>query len=171
VAGRYDAGVRFGSSVARDMIAVRITKDRPYVVVASPDYLARHPRPQTPHDLQAHNCIRVRFPSGTFSPWFFIVEGKIVEFDVEGSVIANAPEILIRAALDGVGIFYGGEDYVAPMIAAGRLVTLLEAWMPPPSDGFFLYYPSRRQNPAALQALIEFLRADLKASKVSADGR
>jgi DNA-binding transcriptional LysR family regulator len=171
VAGRYDAGVRFGSSVARDMIAVRITKDRPYVVVASPDYLARHPRPQTPHDLQAHNCIRVRFPSGTFSPWFFIVEGKIVEFDVEGSVIANAPEILIRAALDGVGIFYGGEDYVAPMMAAGRLVTLLEAWMPPPSDGFFLYYPSRRQNPAALQALIEFLRADLKASKVSADGR
>jgi DNA-binding transcriptional LysR family regulator len=168
VAGRFDAGIRSGNRVARDMIAVRITEDRPFVVVASPDYLARHPRPQTPHDLQAQNCIRTRFAGGVFHPWMFAVDGKIVEFEVEGTVIANQPEILIRATLDGIGLFYAAEDYIASMIPTGRLVPLLEAWMPPPSDGFYLYYPSRRQNTAALQALIDFLRANLKAGGGSA---
>lgn len=164
VAGRYDAGIRLGNRIARDMIAVRITDDLRFVVVASPDYLARHPRPETPQDLQAHNCVRTRFPSGALPPWRFAVEGKILEFEVEGSVIANEPELLVRAALDGIGALYMLEDYVAPMISAGRLVPLLETWMPPPSEGFFLYYPSRRQNPASLRALIDFLRANLKAS-------
>jgi DNA-binding transcriptional LysR family regulator len=164
VAGRFDAGIHIGNRVARDMIAVRITEDRHFVVVASPDYLARHPRPETPHDLQAHDCIRVRFAGGIFLPWRFAVESKIVEVDVEGSVIANQTEILIRAGLDGIGLLYIDKNYILPMISAGQLVPLLETWMPPPSDGFFLYYPSRRQNPAALQALIDFLRANLKAS-------
>jgi DNA-binding transcriptional LysR family regulator len=164
VAGRFDAGIHIGNRVARDMIAVRITEDRRFVVVASPDYLARHPRPETPHDLQAHDCIRTRIAGGIFLPWRFAVEGKIVEVDVEGSVIANQTEILIRAGLDGIGLLYMDENYIMPMISAGQLVPLLETWMPPPSDGFFLYYPSRRQNPASLQALIDFLRANLKAS-------
>jgi DNA-binding transcriptional LysR family regulator len=145
-------------------IAVPITDKLRVAVVASPEYLAQHPRPQTPKDLQTHNCIRLRLGTGGIFPWYFAVDGKGIEFEVEGSLIVNENELAVRAAVDGVGIYYGLEDYVAPMIADGRLVPLLDEWVPPPADGFYLYYPSRRQNPAALQALIEFLRANLKAS-------
>jgi DNA-binding transcriptional LysR family regulator len=162
VAGRYDAGIRFGKRIARDMIAVRISDGIRHVVVASPDYLARHPQPQSPQDLLSHNCIRMRFPSRAFLPWQFTVEGEIGELEVNGSVIVNEPELLVRAALEGVGLLYMVEDYVRPMISAGRLIPVLEKWMPPPTDAFFLYYPSRRQNPAPLQALIDFLRTSLK---------
>jgi DNA-binding transcriptional LysR family regulator len=162
VAGRFDAGIRFGSRVARDMIAVRISEDLHYAVVASPDYLARYRRPEAPDDLKAHNCIRTRFASGGFAPWMFAVNGKITEFEVQGTVIANHSEPCIRAAFDGIGLCYTFKDYIAPSISAGRLVPVLEAWMPPPSDGWFLYYPSRRQNPASLQAFIDFLRTNLR---------
>src|ERR1700730_4236029 len=128
VAGRYDAGIRFGKRIARDMIAVRISDEIRRVVVASPDYLARHPRPQTPQDLLSHNCIRMRFPSGAFLQWQFAVEGKIVELEVNGSVIVNEPELLVRAALDGIGLLYMVEDYVRPIICARRLLRGLEAW-------------------------------------------
>jgi DNA-binding transcriptional LysR family regulator len=161
VAGRFDAGIHFGSLIARDMIAVRVTDDARFVVLASPEYLARHPKPETPHDLQEHNCIRIRTAGGTL-PWQFVVDGKLREFDVSGTVIANQETVLIRAALDGIGLLHYPADYVAPLISEGRLVPLLQAWMPPPSDGFFLFYPSRRQNPAPLQAMIDFLRANLK---------
>jgi DNA-binding transcriptional LysR family regulator len=164
VANRLDAGIRFGPRVARDMIAVPVTDKLHVVVVAAPEYLARRPRPQTPKDLLTHNCIRLRFGISGHAPWHFLVNGKETEFDVEGSLTVNDGELAVRAALDGVGILYMLEDYVAPMIADGRLVALLDAWLPPPADGFYLYYPSRRQNPAALQALIEFLRANFKAS-------
>lgn len=167
VAGRFDAGIRLGKRVARDMIAVRISDKIRHVVVASPDYLARHQQPQMPQDLLSHNCIRMRFPSGAFLPWLFAVEGQIVELEVDGSVIVNEPELLVRAALDGIGVLYMVEDYVRPMISAGRLIGVLEKWMPPPSDAFYLYYPSRRQNPAPLQALIDFMRANLKTSAKS----
>jgi len=162
VAGRFDAGIRIGERVARDMIGVRITDNIRVMVVASPAYLARHATPQTPGDLAGHNCIRMRFPGGDFLPWAFAVEGRIQQFEVDGSVIVNESDLAIRAALDGIGVLYEISDYVAPLIAEGRLVAVLEDWMPPPSDGFFLYYPSRRQNPAALQALIDFLRQNLK---------
>jgi DNA-binding transcriptional LysR family regulator len=164
VPSRFDAGIRLGRRVARDMIAVRITDDLRVAVVASPDYLARHSRPRTPEDLGDHNCIRVRFPSGEFLRWRFAKDGRVVELDVDGSVIVNEAGLAIRAALDGVGILYILEDYVAAMIADGRLVPTLKDWMPPPSDGFFLYYPSRRQNPAALQVLVDFLRKNLKST-------
>jgi DNA-binding transcriptional LysR family regulator len=164
VAGRYDAGIRFGKRIARDMIAVRISDEIRHVVVASPDYLARHPQPQTPQDLLSLNCIRMRFPSGAFLPWQFAVKGQIVELEVNGSVIVNEPELLVRAAIDGIGLLYMVEDYVAPMICAGQLISVLDKWMPPPTDAFFLYYPSRRQNPAPLRALIDFLRANLKTN-------
>jgi DNA-binding transcriptional LysR family regulator len=143
------------------MIAVRISDAIRHVVVASPDYLARHPQPESPQGLLSHNCIRMRFPSGAFLPWQFAVEGEIVELEVNGSVIVNEPELLVRAALEGVGLLYMVEDYVRPMISKGRLTPVLEKWMPPPTDPFFLYYPSRRQNPAPLQALIDFLRTNL----------
>jgi DNA-binding transcriptional LysR family regulator len=124
VAGRYDAGIRRGNLVARDMIAMRVTNDMHYLVVASPDYLARRGRPQTPADLDAHNCIRYRLPGGGFIPWVFVVQGKTVEFDVEGSVVViNDPELVIRAALEGVGVAYLYEEYVAPLVAEGRLVS------------------------------------------------
>jgi DNA-binding transcriptional LysR family regulator len=169
VAGRYDAGIRLGQRVARDMIAVRVTNDLRVVVVASPDYLERHPRPGKPQDLHAHNCIRLRFPSGAFLPWRFAIGGKLVEIEVEGSLVANEVGLLVQAALDGAGVLYALEEFAAPKIATGQLVPLLEAWIPPPAEGFFLYYPSRRQNLASLRALIDFLRANLKAKTPSAE--
>jgi DNA-binding transcriptional LysR family regulator len=165
VAGRYDAGFRRGNLVARDMIAMRVTDDMHYRVVASPDYLARHGRPQTPADLQAHNCIRYRLPGGVFIPWIFAVDGKTVEFDVGGSiVVTNDPGLVIDAALQGVGVAYLYEEYVASLVADGRLVSLLDKAVLPVTDGFFLFYPSRRQNSAALRALIDFLRSDRRAN-------
>jgi DNA-binding transcriptional LysR family regulator len=160
VAGRYDAGFRRGNLVARDMIATRVSSDMHYLVVASPDYLARRGWPQTPADLSAHNCIRYRLPGGGFIPWVFVADGKTVEFDVQGSVVViNDPELVISAALEGIGIAYLYEDYVASLVADGRLVSLLDKSVLPVTDGFFLFYPSRRQNSAALRAFIEFLRS------------
>jgi len=162
VAGRFDAGMRAGERVERDMIAMRIGEEIGAVVVAAPDYLARHPRPMTPRDLEAHNCIRIRFPSGVIAPWQFEKKGKQVEVAVEGRLTVNDPELANRAALDGVGVLYTALGYVAPEIKAGRLVPLLEDWQAR-SAAIFLYYPSRRQVPAPLQAFIEFLRANLRA--------
>jgi DNA-binding transcriptional LysR family regulator len=162
VAGRYDAGIRIGRHIARDMIAVRISDPLHLVVVASPEYFARHPQPKTPKDLEAHNCIRLRFPSGAFLQWRFVIDGEIQELDVEGSLITTDPNLLVRAAVDGIGVLYSLRDFAAPLITTGQLVPVLEKWMPPASDGFFLYYPSRRQNLASLRVLIEFLRAHLK---------
>ena len=162
VAGRYDAGIRVGRLVARDMIAVRISDPLRLVVAASPEYLARHQAPRTPKDLQAHNCMRLRFPGGAFLPWQFVVDGEVQEFEVEGSLIATDPNLLVRAAVDAVGVLYSLWDFAAPLIATGQLVPLLEKWMPPPSDGSFLYYSSKRQNLISLRVLIDFLRMNLK---------
>ncbi len=160
VAGRFDAGMRAGDLVERDMIAVRIGEGIRSVVVAAPDYLARHKRPTTPQDLGAHNCIRFRFPSGVIVPWQFEKNGRQVEVAVEGRLTVNDPELAVRAALDGVGVLYTALGYAAREIEAGRLVPLLEDWRTR-SAAIFLYYPSRRQVPAPLQAFIEFLRENL----------
>jgi DNA-binding transcriptional LysR family regulator len=165
VAGRFDAGFRRDNVIARDMIAVRVTDDMRQVAVASPDYVAKHGRPGVPDDLYAHNCIRFRLPGGGFIPWQFVVDGKLAEFDVGGSVIVNEAELGIRTALAGIGVVYIIEEYVAPMIADGRLVALLDDSVLPRMPGFSLFYPSRRQNPAALQALIEFLRTNLRETQ------
>jgi DNA-binding transcriptional LysR family regulator len=164
VAGRYDAGFRRGNVIARDMIAVRVTDDMRFHVVASPDYLARRGRPLKPMDLQAHNCIRLRLASGDFIPWEFVTEGKIIELQVEGSMVVNDPDLLVSGALEGIGVIYMLEEYVQPMLADGRLVSLLDDSVKPPTEGFFLFYPSRRQNPAALQAFIQFLREERQTS-------
>ena len=162
VAGRFDAGIRPGERVERDMIAVRIGEEMRGVLVAAPDYLARHPRPTTPRDLETHSCIRFRFPSGMIAPWHFEKKGKQVEVAVEGRLTVNDEELAIRAAVDGVGVLYTAVGYAAPEIKAGRLVPLLEDWRPR-SAAIFLYYPSRRQIPLPLQAFIEFLRENLRA--------
>ena len=162
VAGRFDAGMRAGDRVERDMIAVRIGEEIRSVVVAAPEYLARHKRPTTPRDLAAHNCIRLRFPSGVIVPWQFEKKGRQVEVAVEGRFTVNDPELAVKAALDGVGVLYTALGYAAPEINAGRLVPLLEDWRTP-AAAIFLYYPGRRQVPVPLQAFIEFLREKLQA--------
>jgi DNA-binding transcriptional LysR family regulator len=162
VASRFDAGIRAGERVERDMIAVRIGGEVRSVVVAAPDYLARHPRPTTPRDLETHNCIMFRLPSGAVFPWPFEKMGQGLEAAVSGRLTVNDAELSIRAALDGVGVLYTALDYVTPLIEAGRLVPLLEDWQTR-SAALFLYYPSRRQVPAPLQAFIEFLRENLRA--------
>jgi len=162
VASRFDAGIRPGERVERDMIAVRLGGEVRTVVVAAPDYLRRHPQPTTPRDLETHNCIRLRFPSGVIAPWQFEKKGKRVEVAVEGRLTVNDPELAIRAAVDGVGVLYTALGYAAPEIKAGRLVPLLEDWRTH-SAAIFLYYPSRRQVPVPLQAFIEFLRRNLRA--------
>jgi DNA-binding transcriptional LysR family regulator len=157
VAGRFDAGMRAGDRVEQDMIAVRIGEEIRSVVVAAPEYLARHKRPTAPRDLGAHNCIRFRFPSGVIVPWQFEKKGRQVEVAVEGRLTVNDPELAVKAALDGVGVLYTALGYAAPEINAGRLVPLLEDWRTP-AAAIFLYYPGRRQVPVPLQAFIEFLR-------------
>jgi DNA-binding transcriptional LysR family regulator len=163
VADRFDAGIRAGERVERDMIAVRIGGEIRGVVVAAPDYLALHPRPTTPRDLKTHSCIRFRFPSGVIVPWQFEKKGKHVEVAVGGRLTVNDSEMAIRAALDGVGVLYTALGYAAPDIKAGRLIPLLEDWRAGSAE-FFLYYPSRRQVPVPLQAFIEFIRENLRAS-------
>jgi DNA-binding transcriptional LysR family regulator len=161
VANHFDAGIRLGRRLERDMIAVKLGELR-FAVIASPDYLARRPLPKTPEDLQQHNCIRFRLASGAFLPWRFNVDGADTEVAVEGSLIVNYVDFASRAVQDGVGLMYAPVDYVTEDVAKGRLVQVLDDWMPANPDSYFLYYPSRRQQPAALKALIDFLRANLK---------
>ena len=155
---RFDAGIRPGHLVDRDMIAVRVGEDAQLKIVASPAYLARKGKPKVPADLERHNCFRQRFASGAVSRWSFQKRGKPIEVEVAGSLVSNESDIAIRAALDGLGIARVPAIYVDAHIAAKRLVPLLEDWTPP-SVGFFLYYPSRRQMPTALQALVAALKA------------
>jgi DNA-binding transcriptional LysR family regulator len=140
------------------MIAVRVGEDSRPTVVASPDYLLRRPRPRVPGDLQARNCIRLRFTSGAMYRWVFEKRGKSLEVNVTGSLITTDGDLAIRATLDGVGLARVPASLTESFIASKQLIPLLEDWTPP-SAGFFLYYPSRRQMPTALQAFIDFVRA------------
>jgi len=141
------------------MVALRILGESCFKVVASPDYLARHPAPRAPQDLQAHDCIRVRFPSGAMQRWEFEKAGKRLEVAVTGRLTLNDADLYLQAAIDGAGVAYTLSDYVAVPLAEGQLVSLLDDWMPRFS-GFYLYYPTRRQLPATLQALVDFLRRE-----------
>jgi DNA-binding transcriptional LysR family regulator len=158
VAARFDAGFRHGHRIAKGMIALRVSEDTRCVVVASPDYLARHPRPKTPADLRDHNCIRFRLPGGHFYPWNFRARSKNIEVEVGGSLVVNDPELMVNLAVEGAGLMYSAEGWVAPMIADGRLVALLDNSSLPRLDGLYMYYPSRHQNSAPLQALIDFFK-------------
>jgi DNA-binding transcriptional LysR family regulator len=145
------------------MIAVRVGEDARPTVVASPDYLRRHPQPKVPGDLQSHNCIRLRFASGAMQPWAFEKRGKSMEVIVKGSLIVSDGDLAIRAALDGIGIARLPLSVIDAHIGKKRLLPLLEDWTPR-SVGFYLYYPSRRQVPAALKAFIGFIKAHSRAS-------
>jgi DNA-binding transcriptional LysR family regulator len=161
VRDRFDAGIRPGHRVEQDMIAFRVGEDARPTVVASPDYLRRHPRPKLPADLQVHNCIRQRFASGAMFPWVFEKRGRTLEVAVKGSLVVSDGDLAMRAAVDGVGVARLPATSVGPQIERKRLVPVLEDWQPR-SVGFYLYYPSRRQTPAALQAFVDFLKTNAR---------
>lgn len=158
VAERFDAGVRLGETVDRDMVAVRIGPDMRMAVVGSPSYFAEHPAPRSPRDLAQHNCINLRFPTrGGLYAWEFEKAGQELNVRVEGQVVVNDIALALSAVIDGRGLAYLPEDYVDPHIGQGRLVRALAKWCPPFS-GYHLYYPSRRQQSPAFSLLVEALR-------------
>ncbi|MFD0725234.1 LysR family transcriptional regulator [Lysobacter brunescens] len=158
VADRFDAGVRLGENIDKDMIAMPISPMLRMAAVASPDYFARHPVPKTPGDLTAHNCINIRFPtSGGLYVWEFEKRGREVNVRVDGQAIFNTSPHIVQATLDGLGIAYLPEEEFAPHIEGGRLVRVLQDWCPPFS-GYHLYYPSRRQHSPAFALVVEALR-------------
>ncbi|WP_427308195.1 LysR family transcriptional regulator [Cupriavidus sp. H39] len=157
-ANRFDAGVRSGNRVDKDMIAVRIAPDLRMAVAASPGYLAGRQPPDTPHDLTRHRCINLRLPThGGLYAWDFERHGQALNVRVDGQAVFNNTFLMLQAALDGVGFAYVPFDLVAPHIQAGRLVPMLEDWWPV-FPGYHLYYANRRQLPPALALVIEALR-------------
>ncbi|MDE1952764.1 MAG: LysR family transcriptional regulator [Betaproteobacteria bacterium] len=157
VAQRFDAGVRIGESLEKDMIAVRIGPDQRIAVVAAPDYFAGRPTPRRPQDLATHNCINLRLPSGKLLPWEFAQGGRPLNVQVQGQWTFNASAPILRAALAGAGLAYVPEDIALESIGAGRLRRVLQAWCPS-YPGYHLYYPSRRQSSRALAVVVDALR-------------
>jgi DNA-binding transcriptional LysR family regulator len=158
VAARYDAGVRLGEQVAKDMIAVRIAPDMRMAVVGAPSYFARRPRPKRPQDLTAHDCINLRLPTyGGLYAWEFEKNGRELKVRVEGQLVFNGNAMILKAAVAGLGLAYLAEDRVKTHLANGRLIRVLADWCPPFS-GYHLYYPSRRQATPAFALLVDALR-------------
>jgi DNA-binding transcriptional LysR family regulator len=158
VAERYDAGVRLGEQVAKDMIAVRIGPDFRMAVVAAPRYFANRPRPKQPQDLTSHECINLRLPTyGGLFAWEFEKRGREVKVRVDGQLVFTNLALRLQAALAGLGLTYVPEDVAQEHIASRRLVRVLEDWCPP-FPGYHLYYPSRRQPAPAFAVLVEALR-------------
>jgi len=166
VAGRFDAAIRIGEVIEKDMVAMRLGPDLRQIAVASPDYLARCGTPQHPRDLLSHACIGWRWP-GHERPykWEFQENGQWFEVAVAGPVIANSKEFCLQAALDGLGIAFPTEQLSAPYVEAGQLVRLLEAWSAP-FPGFYLCFPARRQMPAPLRAFIDTVLRKEPAEKL-----
>ncbi|AXF64722.1 MULTISPECIES: LysR family transcriptional regulator [unclassified Leclercia] len=158
VDGRFDAGVRLGEQVAKDMIAVRIAPDMRMAVVGSPDYFARYGEPQTPEQLANHRCINMRLPTrGGLYAWEFVHMGEEIRVRVEGQLILNSLPQRLDAAQAGLGLVYVPEETAQEAIDRGRLVRTLEAYCPV-FDGYHLYYPSRRQHTTAFALLVAALR-------------
>jgi DNA-binding transcriptional LysR family regulator len=158
IAERFDAGIRIGEKLEQDMVAVAVGPELRMAVVASHGYLAAHGAPQTPQDLVRHPCVGYRMmASGATMDWEFERDGRALAIKVTGPLTYSEPEIMIEAALDGLGLAYVLEGQAMPYLEAGRLVQLLEDWMAP-FPGYFLYYPSRRQMPPVLSALVAALR-------------
>ena len=157
VAGGFDAGIHFGEYIQKDMIAVHVSKDHRAAIVGAPSYFKSHPKPKTPHDLLQHRCINFRHGSAGVYRWEFEKGKKSLSVAVNGPLIVDDVETLVRAAIDGIGLAFVSDERVSPQLASGELIRVLEDWCQP-FPGFFLYYPSRRQQPAALSALIDALR-------------
>jgi DNA-binding transcriptional LysR family regulator len=159
VAKGYDAAIRIGEVIERDMIAMRLGPDLRQVAVASPDYLARHPAPANPRELAEHRCIGWRWDGHELPyKWEFNNDGKWFEVEVSGPLIFNSKEFCLEAAVEGLGIAFATQELAAPYIEQGRLVPLLESWSAP-FPGFYLCYPAQRQMAPALRAFIDSLRS------------
>jgi DNA-binding transcriptional LysR family regulator len=157
VAGRFDAGIRLGELLEKDMIAVRLTGELEMMAVASPDYLARHGTPETPDELHNHACLNWRWPTdGSLYRWEFEQDGREFEIAVNGPIIANDIEVVLQAALQGLGIAYASHEWMEGWLKDGKLVRVLERYSPK-FPGIYLYHPSRRQQPPALRAFIDCL--------------
>lgn len=157
VAEGFDAGIRVLEDVPRDMIAVRFGPDMRFAAIASPDYLTAHAPPLEPDDLRAHRCIRFRFESGALYHWDFGMRGKSTAIDVDGPLTLGNLNLMVDAALAGIGIAWVPENIVSEHIAAGRLVRMLEEWSPT-LPGLCLYYPANRHPPTALRLFLEAVR-------------
>lgn len=153
----FDAGVRLGEAVPKDMVAVRLGPDMRFLAVASPDYLAAHPIPETPDELAEHRCIRQRLPSGKRYRWEFRKRGQELALDVPGVLTLDNNRLMVEAAVAGAGIAYVPEAYARPLIDEGGLVTVLEDWCPY-IPGLHLYFPNNRHMPVSLRAFINMVR-------------
>ncbi|MFJ7356478.1 LysR family transcriptional regulator [Phyllobacterium sp. NPDC097923] len=155
---RFDAGVRLGEHIEKDMIALKIGPEMRMLVVGSPDYFERHPKPLTPHDLTKHRCINLRLTTvGGLYAWEFEKDGKPLNVRVDGQFVCNDVPIIIDGALAGLGLACLPDDYLLPLIGEGKLVPVLEDWSPP-FPGYHIYYPSRRLASPAFSLLIDALR-------------
>lgn len=157
VAQRFDAGVRLGESLEKDMIAVRIGPDLRMAVVATQEYFARKPPPRTPQELAGHDCINLRLSRGGLLAWEFERDGHRINAHVQGQWVFNGSTPILRAALAGMGLGYVPEDVAAEHVAAGRLRRVLDDWCPS-YTGYHLYYASRRQSSRALAVIVNALR-------------
>ena len=160
VAEGFDAGIGPREWIAADMIAVRVMGPIKVAVIGAPHYFAREPAPETPDDLARHSCIQYRWANnGAVFDWSLGQDGKSRRISVNGRVMVNNPDLALRAAVDGLGIAYAAEAHAEPFLQSGQLIRVLEDWSPT-IEGLFLYYPGRRQVPAALRALIDMIRSN-----------
>ena len=157
VAGHFDAGIHLGEFIERDMIAVRVSADQRAAIVGSRAYFAEHPKPKSPRELTQHRCLNFRHGVNETYRWEFANGKQSLAVALDGPLVTDDVQLLIRAAIDGVGLTFLIEAQAAPYLANGQLTRVLEDWCEP-FAGYFLYYPSRRQQPAALTALIDTLR-------------
>ncbi len=162
-----DAGVRLGESLEADMIAVRASGPRRNLIVGTPAYFAAHPAPRHPGDLAGHNCIRRRFSGGRIYRWELEKEGKALNVEVQGNLILPQQSFMRQAALDSLGLAFLFEQIIAEDLKAGRLISVMEDWCPF-FDGFYIYYPSRRQMRPALRAFVEFFQSREKPKRPGA---
>ncbi|MCA0325628.1 MAG: LysR family transcriptional regulator [Proteobacteria bacterium] len=158
VAEGFDAGVRFGESLQADMVALPLGAPQRFIVVAAPAYVAEHGAPATPDDLAQHRCIGLRFASGRRYAWQLGRGAEALQLQVAGPLTVNDDMLTLQAAEAGLGLAYVYAAQAAPALAAGRLVSVLADWAPP-AEPLYLYYPSRRLQPAGLQAFIDWVRA------------
>ncbi|GFE84922.1 LysR family transcriptional regulator [Steroidobacter agaridevorans] len=166
VAGGYDVAIRIGEVIEQDMVAIKLGPDLRQIAVASPDYLAQRGMPQHPHDLASHRCIGWRWP-GHQTPykWEFVENGRWFAVAVGGPLITNLKDFGLQAAVDGLGIAFASEQLIAPHVAAGRLVPLLERWSAP-FPGYYLCYPAQRQMAPPLRAFIDSVRSTARQAAI-----
>lgn len=164
----FDAGVRFGEELARDMIAVPLGSSLRYIVIGAPDYLKLHGTPREPADLVPHHfCIRQRFPGGTIFPWRFEKNGRSIAIEPEGRLTVNDAHQAVRTASEGLGLARILENYAQPLLRSGAVSPVLDDWCPR-IPGWFLYYPSRRQMPSSMRAFLGFIASRKPAADCTA---